>query len=124
MKQGDAFLWTGVTNDAHLWIVLSDPARNPDELVIVSVSTWEEGAPEECTFRKGEHPFFRKDLSYVAFHRALLISAREFAKQKREDMVPLPPELVKRILEGADRTEVMPRKCKRVLQDQGLFDGL
>jgi len=39
LRRGQAFI--GRDSGAHLWFILSDPAQDPDRVLIVNVTTWE-----------------------------------------------------------------------------------
>ena len=55
----------------HLKIIVSDPAKDFDNLLIVSVTTFREGKFHDpsCFLNPGDHPFI-KHKSYVAFQHA------------------------------------------------------
>lgn len=53
MQPGDAFKFKGLP---HLWVVVSDPVVDPDELLIINMST-DRGIDDSCILMPGDHPF-------------------------------------------------------------------
>ena len=55
----------------HLKIIVSDPAKNPDVLLIVSVTTFRQGKFHDpsCFLIPSDHPFIRHE-SYIGFQFA------------------------------------------------------
>ena len=52
MKAGDAFYIRDRSVDTHLWVVISDPQRDPARVIMVSVTTFEDYkagcVPDQC----------------------------------------------------------------------------
>lgn len=40
MRAGDVFRFTGIA-DIHVWMVISDPARDAAKVLMVNFTTWE-----------------------------------------------------------------------------------
>jgi hypothetical protein len=53
---------------SHLWVVISDPQADPDQVVIVSLTTWHARKDQSCIIERGEHPW--------ATHRACVFYAK------------------------------------------------
>jgi hypothetical protein len=56
---GDTFLRTD--NDRHLWIVLSDPAVDPDTVLLVNLTTYDSRKERACILLPGDHEWVRKE---------------------------------------------------------------
>jgi hypothetical protein len=48
VKAGDAFFLTDRVVDTHLWVVISDPAKDAERVVLVSVTTYERYKESVC----------------------------------------------------------------------------
>lgn len=58
MNQGDTFLITDGTDD-HLWVIISDPALDPDNVVAVMLVSWQQQYDQACILYSGDHPFVK-----------------------------------------------------------------
>lgn len=54
MKTGDTFRFR--SGDPHLWIVISDPAKDADKVLIVNVTSWRGDKDQTCLVGPGDHP--------------------------------------------------------------------
>ena len=59
MNPGDTFFFEGAV-DNHLWMVLSDPAQNDKEVLIVHFATWKRWWDQACIINVGEHSFITR----------------------------------------------------------------
>jgi hypothetical protein len=57
MNAGDTFL--SPKYDDHLWMVISDPAIDPDHVVIVFFLSWQQNYDQSCIIQANEHPFVK-----------------------------------------------------------------
>lgn len=55
-----------IEGDSHVWFIISDPLRFPDQVLIVNLTTFWEHLPDTfarkdraCLIEAGEHPFVR-----------------------------------------------------------------
>jgi hypothetical protein len=56
VRTGDVFRFVGIA-DIHVWMIISDPARDPSKVLIVNFTTWESHIDKACIVEAGEHPF-------------------------------------------------------------------
>ena len=56
MEAGDTFYLPDKSADGHLWIVVSDPERNPNRVLLVSMTSHDVGKEDVCLIVAGEHP--------------------------------------------------------------------
>jgi hypothetical protein len=75
MQLGDTFV---MGQGGHLWIVISDPACNSGEFIIVNITTDLSRAGKECELVPGDHPFIT-DPSYVTYGDARRVSRQQEA---------------------------------------------
>jgi hypothetical protein len=121
MEAGDTFLLSQV--DDHLWVVLSDPDRDADRVLVVSVTTWRDGKDPACMVERGEHPFVthRSCLAYV---EARVLSRDNFFTFKDGGLLKshqrVSPELLARMREGAARSGNLKPALLEILRQQGL----
>jgi len=72
MTAGDAFRFTGIA-DVHVWIIISDPARDSQKVLIVNFTTWQPHLDQACIVEKGEHLFIT-DRTVVNYSRAKIVT--------------------------------------------------
>jgi hypothetical protein len=105
MKSGDTFVLTQLDN--HLWIVLSDPSVDSENVVIVNLTTHTLGEEQHCVLKKGDHPFL-KHKTAVRYWQAKTLSVVEFEVLVKKNLLrpnaPLSPELLDRIRDGASQS--------------------
>jgi hypothetical protein len=69
VNAGDAFYIRDRSVDTHLWVVISDPLKDPNRVVLVSVTTFETYKEGVCLVRPGDHPRITHE-SCVAYQEA------------------------------------------------------
>jgi hypothetical protein len=59
MNAGDTFRipQPGTTLDSHLWVVISDPTADEENILIVNFTTSRADSDKACILKPGEHPF-------------------------------------------------------------------
>jgi len=128
ISQGDTF-WAkdfaeGV--DSHLLIVISDPVKNPDELVLVTLTTWERDKDDSCYLMPGDHPFIKHDtcVQYNGFARTVSVMQLErvIAQGELVPREPVSARVLQKILEGAGDTRFLTNHQLRILDEQELID--
>jgi hypothetical protein len=60
MVEGSIFLFPKSSDD-HMWTIISDPANDPHNVVVVKFLTFHDydHEQESCVIYDGEHPFFK-----------------------------------------------------------------
>ena len=131
IAEGDAFLLALAANSGvkHLYVVISAPSIDDDNVVIVNLSTWQEGEDDACFLSAEEWgkecPFIEHD-SYVRYRSARLVTASKISEwltkriASKKDNVG--PRLLEAIRRGAEETRFLPNKCCLALNDQGLIE--
>lgn len=122
MKAGDTFLLPGY--DDHLWLIISDPALNPDKILIVSFISWRRHYDQSCIMEQGEHPFV-KHRTLVNYSSAMVTTDAKLEARKKERALkmkePLSAELLERIRRCARGSNV-PLDCIELLIEQELLE--
>ncbi len=127
--EGTAF-WIKGERPAHLWIVISDPRQDEEQIVIVNFTTLDESAgphdpynDRSCLIQAGEHPFVQKltcvDYGGVQITRTSHLQNRYERGELRLD-IPVSPELLARIRKGAEESEHLLPLAHDILRAQGL----
>ena len=80
MKAGDTFLVVKPYN--HLYVVISDPAQNCEEVVIVNFTSYSPDEEQTCILKAGEHPFI-KHKTVVRYKDARITSVRKLQQLVR-----------------------------------------
>ena len=59
----------------HLCVVISDPAQDPNRVVVVAFTTRESWTDEGCVLYPGDHPFIQHDtcIDYAFFNPCLTL---------------------------------------------------
>jgi hypothetical protein len=126
MNAGDTFI-DGLLG--HLWIIISDPASDAENLVIVNVTTYNaeiHDSQPQCVLQKGEHPFLTNAKSVIQFEDARVISEsdlqRLLAAKQMKARAACSAALLKRVREEASKLRKrIPGRARRTLQDQRLI---
>ncbi|MFP4381618.1 MAG: hypothetical protein ACLFUS_14045 [Candidatus Sumerlaeia bacterium] len=119
---GDTFLIDAL--GSHLFIIISDPQQDPENIVLANFTSWESRKDQSCIVEATEHPFLsHKSCIYYRERRTLSIKQFE-ASVKIGAIIPkeaVSPELLNRIHKGASVSPFLPLNSKKILEDQGLI---
>ena len=123
LQQGDTFFHRN-GNKRHLHVVLSDPQKNPNAVYVVTLTTHAANKDQSCVLDRGDHPFIRHKTT-VSYNRTELQTAALWEDRfNKGQIVPrqhMKPEVLDRILEGAAISDKVPKKCRKLLKEQGLI---
>lgn len=127
MEIGDAFLLEDRVIDPHLWIVISDPAADVERVIIVNLTSHDDLSKDSsCILDVGDHPWIKHATS-VRYQDARLVRDRqldELIKASRlRPQDPVSDVVLSKVFDGAEKTELLPLKCRAVLVGQGLIQG-
>lgn len=122
MEAGDTYRFG---RGGHLWVVVSDPAKDAANVVVVNMTT-DRGNDNSCILHPGDHPFVRH-ATCMCYDKAYLVSNADLERHVSSNTVRLQErvsaEVLERIRAGAAVTEQIPIGCKQVLIDQGLIES-
>ena len=125
MKAGDTFFLTDRTVDTHLWVVISDPERDAERVVLVSVTTFEPHKEAVCLLEVGDHPTISHK-SCIAYNEtrmttlAMLNGLRD--RGHLRDQGPVSEVLLARARAGVSRSTRIKYKYIEILLDQGCIE--
>jgi len=122
VNAGDTFIPARFDN--HLWVIISEPSLDKQNVVIVNLTTYDGVEEQTCTLDVGDHRFV-KHKTVVRYRDAKSVPSSHLEKLERAQMLrrhdPLSAELLRRIREGASRSDFLPEQCRKILDTQGLI---
>jgi hypothetical protein len=125
VQAGDTFLLVNKKLDDHLWVILSDPNKDAEKVLIVSLTT---AAPHKeliCLVQPVEHPWVTHE-TCVAYNFAKVVSLANLYSWKDAGHLqiqpPLAASLLNRIREQAAESVDLRLEYAELLSDQGLLD--
>ncbi len=120
MHAGDTFLIPG--DDDHLWAIISDPAKDLENVVVVLFLSWAEKYDQACALHAGDHPFIKHD-TCVGYRGAKVLSNRRREELRRAGKLrlkaPLSAQLLELIRNKAEVSDI-PSGAYSALRNQGL----
>ena len=125
MEIGDVYLPRNKAIDDHPRIVISDPELNPDQVVLVNITGFEgEYRDHLCVLEVGEHKWLKKK-TCISYKDASVVKQADIDKLLKNGglmlLDPVSDEVLGKILSGAEASDDLPNKCRRVLSDQSLI---
>jgi hypothetical protein len=108
----------------HLYVVVSDPDIDPDNVVVVNFTSYDPDEEDCCIAEAGEHPYLaHKSCVRYKDGRVCPVSALRHlvASGTMTKHKPLSKELLRRIQEGASESDFLPEGCRKVLEEQGFI---
>lgn len=113
---------------SHLWIIISHPSINPEQIVIVNITSWRDKAivlnDSSCIINRGEHKFITKK-SYVFYGEAQLVSTENLQNAIAGGVFTLQDDctqsLLDKILAGAAQSPFTPNGIIEILRQQELI---
>lgn len=125
MRLGDCFLLRDRTIDGHLHVVISDPEKNPNKVLLASITTRAPHKEAVCLFNANEHIWI-KHQSCVSFAHAKLVPLSYLnsiqASGQLEMQPPFDNLMLRRIWGGALESEDLAMECADLLAEQGFID--
>ena len=121
---GDTFLLAKRGINDHPFVIISDPAQNPTQVVTANFTSWRPDEDQSCILERGEHRLITHR-SCVYYDNRQLTQAQYQHWLETGAIVPQDPvsvELLQRILNGAAISPFIPLGNKQILVDQGLID--
>jgi hypothetical protein len=115
---GDTFLFG---EGSHLWIVISDPAQNHGDFVIVNLTKNEFRAGKDCELNVGEHQWI-KEKCYVSFGDARKVTPIEAARIQAlisQDQIkqhfPMRANIIHKIVQAGLKSKALTPELKALL---------
>jgi len=126
MDIGDCFFnKSGRNTPSHLWIVLSDPALDAENVLIVNITDAGNHHDASCVVSETDHAAITKE-SVVAYQFAKITSNARLTEANAAGLLirkePISDELLTRILEGAYASDELTGRQRELLRSQRLID--
>ena len=124
MDAGTTFLLSAV--DIHLWIIISDPNLDAENVLIVNLTTLAPRKEQSCVLKVGDHPWIRHDTCVNYGDSQVTTLDKLVAAQNANALMiqsPASPDVLKRIHEGAMNSTKMPLDHAEILISQGLVQS-
>jgi hypothetical protein len=125
MEAGETFYLPDKSADGHLWIVISDPGKNPDRVLLVSMTSYDVDKEDVCLVDAGEHPK-AKHKSCICYKPARATSLENLDRLRDsgylEMQEPVSVELLRRIRVGAALSRRIELEHLELMEEQDLLD--
>lgn len=126
MEAGSAFLSVDPkSHREHLWVILSDPKKDEQKILIANVTTLDDWKERVCLLERGEHPMVTHE-SCVYYEESRVTTLKALYDGKDAGLVkvvdPVSPALLQRMREGAMASGRIPLDNAQVLLEQGLVE--
>ena len=125
MEAGFTFVLAEDVVDKHLWIVLSDTARFPDQVVIVSFTTYTPQKDQACIVEKDEHPSWLRHRSCISYTHAKIATLKQLRTLRNNGGLLAPRAAQRRpsykIRERAGDSTTMISHIADILEEQGII---
>jgi hypothetical protein len=125
MEAGETFYLPDKSADGHLWVVVSDPGKNRDRVLLVSMTSYHVTKEDACLIDAGEHPKVKHKtcISYKPARQTSLENLdrlRDSGYLKMQE--PVSPELLERIRRGISRSKRIDLEHVELMEEQALLD--
>jgi len=125
MKVGDTFYISDRGVDTHLWVVISDPDRDAERVVLVSMTTYEDYKEDVCLLDVGDHPRLSRK-TCIAYNEARMTTLEKLrVLQDRGHLIvqaPLSKEVLTRIRDGVSKSTKIKPKYIDILLEQEVIE--
>lgn len=121
MDAGTTFLFVAV--DIHLWIIISDPSIDPDNVLIVNLTSLTPGKDQSCILRRGDHPWIQHDTCVNYQDSQVTTLNKLIAARDGKALilnVPLDSVVLQKIRDDSWKSTRMPLEHADILINQGL----
>lgn len=127
MQQGDCFVNKSAPGlPSHLWIILSDPSINPDDVLIVNYTDANNISDDGCELDAADHPGVITKRTRVYYQAAKVTSLSKLQEADAAGLLihetPVPPGTLGAILTGASESDELKNAHRLLLQRQGFID--
>ena len=122
MDAGATFLLVAV--DIHLWKIISDPLIDPENVLIVNLTSLTPDKDQSYILRQGDHPWIKHD-TCVNYQDSQITTLKKLnAARDAKALIlnePLDPVVLKKIRDDSWKSARMPLEHADILINQGLI---
>jgi hypothetical protein len=128
---GDAFLLKADLDPDRrkFYFVASDPGQDPDNILLLPVSSWDKDKDQSCVLEVAEcgECAFVTHKSYIAYNHAKILSTQHLSKLLKDGEVTrkqnVGPHILAKARQGALASQDIARKHRLLLSKQGLLSA-
>jgi hypothetical protein len=125
VRAGYTFFLTDRAVDTHHWVVISDPERDAEHVVLVSVTTYAPHKEAVCLLDVGDHPAVSHP-SCIAYNEARVTTLETLTRLRDGGHLnlqsPVTLEHLARIRAGVNRSMRIKYKYIEILLDQEVIE--
>jgi hypothetical protein len=125
VKAGDTFSLRDKSVDGHLWLIISDPEFDEDQVLFVSMTSYDITKEKVCLLDVGDHPFIQHK-TCIAYELAKVAPLKALVELRgRGHLVmgqPVSAELLERIRQGVSLSRRVNIEHVELMIHQGLLD--
>ncbi len=125
MEAGETFYLPDKSADGHLWIVISDPKKDPDRVLLVSMTSYDVDKEEVCLIDAGDHPNV-KHKTCICYKPARATSLENLDRLRGSGYLqmqePVSADLLQRIRRGAALSRRIELEHLELMEEQELLD--
>jgi hypothetical protein len=111
--------------EGHLWIVISDPAKNPDRVLLVSMTSYGVDKEDVCLIAAGEHPKV-KHKTCICYKPARATTLENLRRLRDTGYLamqePVSAGLLQRIRRGVSSSRRIDLEHIELMEEQELLD--
>ena len=123
MKAGDTFRFR--SGEHHLWMVISDPDKDPESVLVVNLTTWRADKDQSCLLGPSDHELIEHN-SCIHYRGSRVYPNRHldwlFTSDRIVMHAPLSPHVLQLVREGAATSPTMKLAHGQIIFDQGLVE--
>ena len=125
MKAGDTFYLPDPSADGHLWVIISDPEKDADRVLFVSMTSYDVDKEDVCLIQAGEHP--RVTHTTCIHYKLTRHSSLEILDRLRDTgylrvQPPVSEDVLRRIRRGASLSKRIDFEYIELMGEQDLLD--
>ncbi len=125
MNAGDTFTIRDRGVDTHLWVVISDPDRDAERVVLVSMTTYEDYKEDACLLGVGDHPRVSHK-TCIAYNEARMTTLEKLKVLQDGGLLivqaPVSKEVLTRIRDGVSKSTRIKPKFIDILLEQAVIE--
>src|SRR5262249_28006231 len=125
MEAGETFYLPDKSADGHLWIVISGPKKDPDRVLLVSMTSYDVDKEDVCLIDAGEHPKV-KHKTCICDKPARVTSLENLDRLRGSGYLqmqePVSADLLQRIRRGAALSRRIELEHLELMEEQELLD--
>jgi hypothetical protein len=126
MNHGDCFFNKAAPGvPSHPWVIISDSAQNPTDVVIVNLTDADKYFDQTCILDVADFPGWITKRSAVAFQKANVTSIAALGQAEKAGLIfnksHMPAAALNKIIAALPAADELKNNCKMLLIQQGFI---